>query len=627
MKYRAEIDGLRAIAVIPVILFHAGFEIFSGGYLGVDVFFVISGYLITTIIATELSLGKFSYIGFYERRARRILPVLLFVLAVSAVLGLLVLDEKSLRDLGRSIVAVSIFISNIFFMFNSDYFDSLSELKLLLHTWSLAVEEQYYIAFPVLMAIVWRFCWSKILFILMLLGLVSFVVSIWCGQLSQNFNYYFTISRGWELLVGAICGMLIINKEAFRNELLSIVGMVGIFLSMVFIDSDASTPGLLTIFPVSSVALIILFSGEGTIVRKILSARPIVLLGLMSYSIYLWHQPLLAIYRHLSNEIGVAFPVGEIPLAHRMVIIGVVLLLSYLSWLYIEQPFRSKDRIFKGNRWIAASVAGISISIIIGLGLASYPDPYKKSAISSENSWDKDVLMHTCLLQDSAESRHYSECLAGDVLIWGDSHAASLSWNLRQALILKGVRLAQLTQSGCPPLTDIPNLVYRKNCNEINESVFAALDLHKYSTVVLHAAWFHEHYPMAHDEIINRLANTIDRIKSISLNSKVIVVGSVPRWRYGPKWHSVEISDDRGGFSSEGIVLTELNAKLGEVAIGHGAIFVDPYWSLCERKTDLNYCLIANENEQGKWVYAYKDYGHLLPGAAGLVVNDIMVRM
>ena len=221
MKYRAEIDGLRALAVLPVILFHAGFEWFSGGFVGVDVFFVISGYLITTIIISEMAEGKFSIINFYERRARRILPALFFVMLACLPFAWLWLAPSDLRDFGQSLVAVSTFSSNILFWWESGYFDTAAELKPLLHTWSLAVEEQFYILFPLFLMLTWRLGIKTILILLSIVFLISLGVAVWGTQYATHPKiisgaFFLLPTRGWELLIGVFAAFYILSRYFAR---------------------------------------------------------------------------------------------------------------------------------------------------------------------------------------------------------------------------------------------------------------------------------------------------------------------------------------------------------------------------------------------------------------------------
>ena len=243
MQYRADIDGLRAIAVSVVILFHAGFNIVSGGYVGVDVFFVISGYLITSIILQDMEKGKFSLVKFYERRARRILPALYFIMLVTAIFAWFWLIPRDFKAFAKSVAAVSVFLSNIQFARELGYFDTASELKPLLHTWSLAVEEQYYAIFPVLMLLLWRLGKPMVLASLLVLGLASLAYAQWYSHDKQAGVYFLLTARGWEILLGAYLVFYIKRKNhvpasLLTNQILSLVGLALILYAAIAFDDD-----------------------------------------------------------------------------------------------------------------------------------------------------------------------------------------------------------------------------------------------------------------------------------------------------------------------------------------------------------------------------------------------------
>ena len=260
MKYRAEIDGLRALAVLPVILFHAGFEWFSGGFVGVDVFFVISGYLITTIIISEMAEGKFSIINFYERRARRILPALFFVMAACLPFAWLWLTPSDLKDFGQSLVAVSTFSSNILFWLESGYFASAAEFKPLLHTWSLAVEEQYYILFPIFIMLTWRLGIKWLLILLSIIFFISLGAAQWGAYNRPSASFYLLPMRGWELLVGVFAAFYLnYNKHLESqtlNQILSLIGFGMIAYSIIAFDETTPFPSLYALIPTIGTSLL-----------------------------------------------------------------------------------------------------------------------------------------------------------------------------------------------------------------------------------------------------------------------------------------------------------------------------------------------------------------------------------
>jgi len=323
MKYRAEIDGLRTLAVIPVILFHAGLDVFSGGYVGVDIFFVISGYLITTILINDLDRDDFSLTRFYERRARRILPALFFVIICILPFAWVWMLPEQMKSFAGSIVAVSLFASNLLFWSESGYFAPAAEQKPLLHTWSLAVEEQYYLVFPLLLLFTWRHGKDRIFWMLLFFAAISFALCEWGWRKTPTANYYLSPFRAWELFAGSLSA-LIVNKHGVRtSSFLSGSGLVAILASIFMLDETTPFPSFYALLPVIGTALIILFGSKETLITPILTQRWVVGVGLISYSVYLWHQPIFAFAR---------IRLGDHPsLAIMLSLSALSILLGYLS--------------------------------------------------------------------------------------------------------------------------------------------------------------------------------------------------------------------------------------------------------------------------------------------------------
>ena len=347
MKYRPEIDGLRSVAVLPVILFHAGFSLFSGGYVGVDVFFVISGYLITTILISERENGTYSLLGFYERRARRILPALFFMLICTIPFAWRWIPPDPFEDYARSLSYAAMFISNIHFLEKSSYFDVGAEFRPLLHTWSLAVEEQYYLLFPLVLWALGQFVRTKFILVFLILSALSLALAEWGWRNYPTENFFFSPSRLWELLAGSICAALLFNRAQMRNELGAMAGLVLILYSIVFFDGSLPFPSIYTVVPVLGTVLIILFAAPGTIVARLLSVKPMVAIGLISYSAYLWHQPLFVFARIRSVSEPSLLLMSGLALAS--------LALAWLTWRYVETPFRRRTWLPERRRLLQAS--------------------------------------------------------------------------------------------------------------------------------------------------------------------------------------------------------------------------------------------------------------------------------
>ncbi len=359
-KYRAEIDGLRAVAVLPVILFHAGIEIFSGGFIGVDVFFVISGFLITQILLKDLEAGSFNLVTFYERRARRILPALFLVMICCLPFAWLWMLPSQAKDFSQSLVAVGLFSSNFLFWSESGYFETAAEDKPLLHTWSLAVEEQFYLVFPLLLLLLFRRGPRTTLAWIAVTAMFSFALSEWMQRTNPSANFFLAPSRAWELLAGSAAAYWAHYRRPAPNDGLALLGLLMIAYCIVGYDHTTPFPGFYAVPPVLGAALIVLFSGGSGPVTLLLRHRILVAIGLISYSAYLWHQPLFAFARLRIQ----AEPEPMIMLS----LSAVSLLLAWVSWRWVEQPARQRSAFFNSRtRVFAFSASATAIFIAVGI--------------------------------------------------------------------------------------------------------------------------------------------------------------------------------------------------------------------------------------------------------------------
>jgi len=424
MKYRAEIDGLRALAVFPVILFHAGFEWFSGGFVGVDVFFVISGYLITTIIISEMAEEKFSFVNFYERRARRILPALFFVMAICLPFAWLWLSPSDLKDFGQSLVAVSTFSSNILFWREGGYFNTASELKPLLHTWSLAVEEQYYILFPIFLMLTWRLGIKWILILLSIVFFVSLGIAQWGAYNKPSATFLLLPTRGWELLVGVFAAFYLkynthLKSHSF-NQALSLLGIGMIVYSIIAFDETTPIPSLYALIPTIGTGLLILCAVPKTFAHRLLSLKYIVGIGLVSYSAYLWHQPILAFARYKYVDF-LSTPV-------LLCLCALSILSAWFSWRFIEKPIRNRQLISRREIFglsLAATMLFCSIGAFLHFTdgrLNSHPPNEKKvyEAFIDPSGYVTERHREIRLKRFDSDNDNHK------VLIIGDSHSMDL---------------------------------------------------------------------------------------------------------------------------------------------------------------------------------------------------------
>lgn len=467
MEYRREIDGLRALAVVPVILFHAGFVAFSGGFVGVDVFFVISGYLITTIILDQLGQGSFSLAGFYERRARRILPALYFVMLCTLPFAWFTMVPVELIEYSKSLIAVPLFVSNVVFWLDAGYFQTASELKPLLHTWSLAVEEQYYVLFPLFMLLAWRWCKKWLGLMLLLVALVSVFAAQWASHARPSFAFFMLPTRGFEILIGALIALFLNQKysafEKFRahpvsrpaSESGSLFGLALIVYAIFAFNKSTPSPSFYTLIPTLGTGLIILFASQNTIAGKLLGCKPLVGIGLISYSAYLWHQPFLVFARLIS--------IDNPSTATLLLLCGLSLGAGYLSWRFVEKPFKNKNRVSRANV-LGWSVIFAGAFILIGMvGVRNHGFPGRiaiptdvASAITAHE------IRKECDLNYNWIGTNIDFCDLGSstqknisIAIFGDSHSIAALPVFDAVGKELSQRYTHIGVGGCPPLMGV----------------------------------------------------------------------------------------------------------------------------------------------------------------------------
>lgn len=633
MKYRKEIDGLRALAVLPVILFHAGFTYFSGGFVGVDVFFVISGYLITTIIVAEMEKGSFSLLNFYERRARRILPALFFVMICTLPFAWYWMSPEDLKSFSKSLIAVPIFVSNILFWKSSGYFETASDINPLIHTWSLAVEEQYYLLFPLLLMSTWKLGKVWIVGFLSIIAIISLSLAQWGSSTNSSFTFFFLLTRVFEILIGALISFYINSSNSIRvrnsiSESLSFVGLILIVYAIFAFDKTTPLPGLLTLVPAVGTGLILAFSNTSNLVGKILGSKIFVSIGVISFSAYLWHQPILAFARlrfeyELSNPILLFLCLSS-------------LILGYLSWKYVENPFRIRALISTKKLIILSLTLG---SIFICLGLFGY----KSNGITQRfptNSmlfikpinfrWSDFIRNDLCYLQNPNLSHHDSSCVEEKrplVALWGDSYASSLYPGLKQLQTEKTFGLIQLTEAGCGPILDLQKLVYRQNCNSVNATNLKLLSKIKPDILILHSAWSHWDYPLTTFELKEKMNLTIQLIKTKLPGTQVIIIGPVPRWAISPQrssfyyWLNMENKNNSVPYMLKAEILVETEAVLKEVSERNNVGFISALDALCFK----NQCLARLGEAETDFLQI--DRGHLSKTGAEYLINKIQDKI
>jgi peptidoglycan/LPS O-acetylase OafA/YrhL len=458
-KYRPEIDGLRAIAVIVVVLYHAGLG-FTGGYVGVDVFFVISGYLITKLILKDLELNRFSIFDFWERRIRRIFPALYVMVAATLIAGYFLLLPWDYEALGRSAIMQSIFSSNFHFWSESGYFDGPAEMKPLLHTWSLAVEEQFYFIFPALMVLLWKRSILSAKRVIFLLWWVSFAASVVGVFYFASATFYLLPMRAWELLSGALLaiGFTRLNRLSQPvRELFSSLGLIMIIVSSLVYTEETRFPGVAALLPcLGTVFFIFANERKVTLAGRLMSLKPIVFVGLISYSLYLWHWPLIAFSNRITSD--------YLDTSSAFIIVGLSFICAVLSWQYVEKPFRkggflkTRRKIFQigGLTALVTIVSGALLDAFDGLPVR-VPDAVMEMGIQERNPRYREKtsieqIEQGDLLQLGEGGEEAKNAI---FLLWGDSHAVAIAPMVNKLSEEFGVNGVACLRGGTPPLLDV----------------------------------------------------------------------------------------------------------------------------------------------------------------------------
>lgn len=466
-KYRSDIDGLRAIAVLSVVGFHAFPSKIKGGFIGVDIFFVISGFLISLIIISNLEASLFSISEFYNKRIRRLFPALLTVMTVSFIFGWFFLLSDEYSQLEKHISAGAIFILNFFLYGESGYFDNLAETKPMLHLWSLAIEEQFYIFWPIILAYVWRKKRSFLL-ITLVIATISFVINIYLTRNDLAAAFYWPISRFWELMIGGLLAYITLHRSYIIKKganIQSIFGFILIILGLLFIDRNKSFPGWWALLPTFGTFFIISAGSNAFLNRYLLSNKLMVMLGLISYPIYLWHWPLLS----FANIIEGGTPAPTV----RLVLVLMSFFLAFITYKFIEIPIRFSV----GRKWVFILISGMIILFILSI-LGPHMNGFDLRATSLRSTAYKQKFSlisnpeSQCDFYDenSKIKKYCKQYLAKNslktILLWGDSSTTAWLPVFQNIGKYFNYTIINISHPSCPPL-----LSARKTYFKLSESL------------------------------------------------------------------------------------------------------------------------------------------------------------
>jgi len=622
IAYRREVDGLRAVAVVAVVLFHAGFSGIGGGYAGVDVFFVISGFLITSIILAERAAGTFTVLGFCERRVRRILPALLTVMLVSLVPAWFLLVPDVFKNFGKSMAAATVFGSNIFFWLKSGYFAPAAEDLPLLHTWSLGVEEQYYVLFPLLLMLLAPLGRGRLALSIGCIAVASLAFAEWGWRYAPDANFYLLPSRVWELLIGALIAIILAQRDikayvaAPARNVLSLAGLILVVGSFLIFDMETPFPSVYAAVPVIGTALILTAGTSDTVVGRVLGSSPFVLVGLISYSIYLWHVPLLSFAKALLLD--------PPSVTMRASLITATFVLAYLTWRFVESPFRNR-RAF-GRRTVFVGAGGVSLMAgVCGLVITEnlgFPERFSSSYVAFDKEKERvKSWMYVKRHDEGAQEGMRTAAIPQQkprlkVAVAGNSHAKD-AYNI---LYLTGLNLSLepiITNFICERL---PRRSARwKECNfeyVIKPDMEWDADLY-----VIAPKWSEAH--------VEALPRVIDRLRR--LGKEVVVFGNAAEFDNVPNFFAKSI-----GFAGDDSVanlrriaglaaqtfgkskdrLLELNGKIRAIAAQHGAAYVDRLSLLCPQLK----CRVLDDSLQ----FMVYDRGHVTLAGAKFMAKRLL---
>lgn len=630
--YRPDIDGLRALAVGMVLIYHAFPGSLPGGFVGVDVFFVISGYLISGIILDAVAGGRFSYANFYARRIRRIFPALGVVLFAALAAGWFMLYADDYERLGHHAAAGAAFASNFAFWREASYFDGAADLKPLLHLWSIGVEEQFYLAWPILLvgASRWR---RGPLAATLVIGTASFLIAIWTVRIDRTPAFYAPWNRFWELLAGAMLASIqadpafdarmraLVSRSALAN-LASAVGLVAIAAGALLIDSSRVFPGLWVLLPVAGTALLIVAGPHAWANRTLLSPPPVVFIGLISYPLYLWHWPLLSFAQILEGAVP--------PPSIRLALLALSIVLAWATYRIIERPIR-----FGPRGRIAVPALGVVMTMLCAVGIAieasgglierpvnrsdaahlvDYYERMRKTGIAEAYRRECDFMdWETEHARDSIDPSCTAVGQKDTVLLWGDSFAQALSLGIRDSLPATA-SLAQVTTSACKPAIDNFDLIVpERRCEKANRYAMASIGRLRPALVIL---------AQSSDHAATDWGAITTRVLALGA-AHVIVVGPNPVWRPGlPRIYAehhmqdqadyVGIGLDMGVFDSDRAVGVSLSGRLHVTFLSLLDQLCPPSRFQRSGETSRPACL-ARVPGEGTLDLMALDFGHLTP--------------
>jgi peptidoglycan/LPS O-acetylase OafA/YrhL len=643
-NHRSDIDGLRAMAILSVVVYHAFKQFAPGGFVGVDIFLVISGFLISGIILKGLSGETFSFVEFYHRRVRRILPALILVLAAIWAIGWFLLGSEDYVALGRQIAAAAVFGSNILLMHDIGYFSPSAELNPLLHLWSLAIEEQFYLVWPITLVLAWKARLNPV-WVTALICIASFAITVSGRGGGDTAVFFSPITRSWELALGALLAAAearhrgavdvvlgsTLRKPGSRRfavevrDLSAWIGFGAIVASIALVRESQRYPSWIAALPTGGTFLLLAAGERAWVNRQILSRPLMVGVGLISYPLYLWHWPLLSLARVTVQH--------EPTKLTKLAVVAAAFALAWATTTYVERPIRTGQRSRLSRRVSVPTSLLVGLGGVAAVGLATllmdgFPTRIPQSVRYLDTfryNWGLGSRVGECLLNPGQDERDFGAgCVdplpAGSqqplVVLWGDSHAAHLYPGLKRLRATAGFALAQLTMSVCPPILDI-DLPLRPACRGVNDFVMRRITELKPRIVVLAASW--GAYP---EPDLAKLDGSLLALKRAGVD-RIVLIGPVPIWNPTlPKvllnYYWAKRPERLPTKTTFGVIMpTRLDDRLHEVANTFDAAFVSAIRVFCDRDG----CLVSLGEDPGN--LTVWDSAHLTDAGSEYLARSI----
>lgn len=629
--YRADLDGMRAVAVVAVVLYHLEPRLVPGGFVGVDIFFVLSGFFISRQILEQIRERRFTFLGFYDRRIRRLLPALFLVLFVANIAAFFLYLPSELRRFGESQIAATFSVSNFYFWTQTSYFNPNVELQPLLHTWSLAVEEQFYLLFPPLMVALWRFLKPiTVSIVVSVLCAGSFAISVWGASTHSEATFYLLPTRAWELGIGVLLALGVFGtpQHRFQRTLAAVFGLALVGFSIFFLNSSFVFPGLWAAPPCIGTALLV-WAGLGgnekdaSIAYRFLSMPPLVFIGLISYSLYLWHWPIFSFTAYYTA--GAIGPITKISMLTASIAVACV------SWYYVENPIRRRPLLLSLTRrrigYMSAAIVAVLTPGVVFVTLNGIDSRFDNTTLALlDAAQDYSPYREACHASGDGTQSFEETCVFGEnvdtqVTVFGDSHGVEIAYALSEVAEQGAFQLRHITASGCPAALGFA-ASYRPNCPLHVEKMVSGLERRPPHIVVL-SGFYEQWSENPHYKALfwPGYERTVARLRSAG--HTVIILGDVPGHFERPLAQTLASKRYRGenvaeySFPINTELFEQIDQRLNKIADQFGAVYIPVLSYVCQSTEN---CMAMRDDAS-----IYFDSDHITVTVARQIRDDLLL--